>query len=239
MIKSFYKYVLKIKPSLFNTCAKIRSIENKKAPKGTIPYLPEEELENLLKYLKENKGLRDQMIAATLYETAARVSELINIRIGDLSLNGSHPFVRLFGKEQKTRNVPITVDFAKTLKIYINKAYDSYTDDTYLFTSNHNTKYTRQAINKKMNKWLKALKIIYPDEFKDGLHPHMMRHTKATHLYMKGLDLISLRDFLGHESVKTTEIYASPDITKIRDSLMKSASNVKLMINILIRIKAK
>ena len=78
-----------------------------------------------------------------------------------------------------------------------------------------------------MNKWLKALKIIYPDEFKDGLHPHMMRHIKATHLYMKGLDLISLRDFLGHESVKTTEIYASPDITKIRDSLMKSASNVK------------
>ena len=226
VIRSFYKYVSKIKPALFNTYTEIRSIENKKAPKGTISYLPEEELENLMKYLKMNKSPKDLMLALTFYEPAARVSELINMKIGDFNLKGAQPFVIIFGKEQKTRKVPLTLDFAKKIEKYIIKTYDSHDKNTYLFTSNRNTKYTRQAINKKMNEWLKDLKVMYPDGYKDGLHPHLLRHTRATHLYMKGMDLLELKYFLGHESVMTTEMYASPDISKVRDSIIKSAGKI-------------
>lgn len=226
VIRSFCKYVSKIKPVFFNTYMEIRSIENKKAPKGTISYLTEEELKNLMKYLKEKRSLKDQMIALTFYETAARVSELINMKIGDFYLKGAHPYVTIFGKEQKTRNVPLTPEFAKRIDRYITKTYESYNRDTYLFTSNRNDKYTRQSMNIKMNEWLKDLKVIYPDGYRDGLHPHLFRHTRATHLYMKGMDLLELKYFLGHESVTTTEMYASPDITKIRDSVIKAVSKI-------------
>lgn len=227
VIRSFCKYVSKIKPVFFSAYMEIRSIENKKAPKGTISYLTEEELKNLMKYLKEKRSLKDQMIALTFYETAARVSELINMKIGDFYLKGAHPYVTIFGKEQKTRNVPLTPEFAKRLDKYITKTYVAYDRDTYLFTSSRDIKYTRQAINKKMKVWLVDLKVMYPDEYKDGLHPHIFRHTRATHLYMKGMDLLELKYFLGHESVMTTEMYASPDITKIRDSVIKAAGKIK------------
>ena len=72
-----------------------------------------------MKYLKEKRSLKDQMIALTFYETAARVSELINMKIGDFYLKGAHPYVTIFGKEQKTRNVPLTPEFAKKLNKYI------------------------------------------------------------------------------------------------------------------------
>ena len=223
-LKSFYKYVQSNEPDLFDTCVLILSIKNKKVPNKMISYFSEAEIKIMINYLNNSKDLKKLTLICTLYETGARVSEFINIKLSDLNLS-DNASITLYGKGNKTRIVPISEELVKLINKYLKEYYINYGDD-YLFYSIQKKKYYRNSINKIINNLVDNLKIKYPNYFKGNYHPHSFRHTKATHLYNNGTPLLYVKEFLGHSTISSTEIYATPDSKRQREELLKNSESI-------------
>lgn len=224
-IKSFYKYVQSNEPDLFNTCVLILSIKNKKAPNKMISYFSEDEIKIMINYLNNSKDLKKLTMICVLYETGARVSEFINIRLNDLNLS-DNASITLYGKGNKTRIVPISQELVILINKYIKQVYINYGGD-YLFYSNYKKQYSRFGIGYIIKNLVDDLKSSYPTYFKGNYHPHSFRHTKATHLYNNGTPLLYVKEFLGHSTITSTEIYATPDGKKQREEILKNSESIK------------
>ncbi len=223
-IKSFIKYVQSNEPDLFETCTLILSIKNKKVPDKMISYFSEEETKIMINYLNDIKELKKLTMICILYETGARVSEFINIRIDDLNLS-ENASVTLYGKGNKVRIVPISQELVKLINKYLREVYINY-GENYLFYSNYKRKFSRSSINKMITKLIEELNKKYPNHFNKNYTPHSFRHTKATHLYNNGTPLLYVKDFLGHSSIMSTEIYATPDTKKQREEILKNSETI-------------
>ena len=225
-LKSFYKYVQINEPDLFNTCATILSIKNKKVPKEIISYLSEKEIKIMIDYLNNSNNLKLLTMMCVLYETGARVSEFTNIKLSDLNL-GENASINLYGKGNKRRVVPISQELVRLINKYLKEIYINYCDD-YLFYSNQKKGYHRKSINYLINTLIDKLHSNYPEYFKDNYSPHSFRHTKGTHLYNNGIPLLYIKDFLGHSHISTTEIYATPDSKRQREEIINNAKEIKV-----------
>lgn len=223
-LKSFYKYVQSNEPDLFDTCSLILSIKNKKVPNKIIPYFSENEIKIMINYLNDIKDLKKLTMVCVLYETGARVSEFINIKLSDLDLSESSS-ITLYGKGNKTRIVPISQELVKLINRHLKDDYINYGED-YLFYSNYKKKFSRSSINKIISKLIKKLNNKYPSNFNKNYTPHSFRHTKATHLYNNGTPLLYIKEFLGHSTITSTEIYATPDTKKQREEILKNAETI-------------
>ncbi len=223
-IKSFYKYVQSNEPELFETCSLILSIKNKKVPNKMISYFTEDEIKIMINYLNDIKDLKKLTMICVLYETGARVSEFINIKLDNLNLSDSAS-ITLYGKGNKTRIVPISQELVKLINKYLKETNINYNDD-YLFHSAQKKKYYRNSINKVITTLINDLKIKCPNNFKGNYHPHSFRHTKATHLYNNGTPLLYVKEFLGHSTISSTEIYATPDSKKQREEILKNSESI-------------
>ena len=224
-IKSFYKYVQTNEPDLFESCSQILSIKNKKVPNKIISYFTENEIKIMINYLNTIKDLKKITMICVLYETGARVTEFINIKLSDLNLS-DNASITLYGKGNKTRVVPISGELVKLINKYLKGAYINYGED-YLFYSTQKKKYYRNSINKIITNLVNGLKIKYPNYFNGSYSPHSLRHTKATHLYNNGTPLLYIKEFLGHSTVSSTEIYATPDSKKQREEILKNSESIK------------
>ena len=223
-IKSFYKYVQSNEPDLFNTCSLILSIKNKKVPNKIISYFSEDEIRIIINYLNNSKDLKKLTMICVLYETGARVSEFTNIKLSDLNLS-DNASITLYGKGNKTRIVPISQELVKLINKYLKEIYINY-DDDHLFYSNYQKKYSRYSINKLVTVLINKIKINHKNYFKGKYHPHSFRHTKATHLYNNGTPLLYIKELLGHSTVSSTEIYATPDSRKQREEILKNSESI-------------
>lgn len=223
-IKSFYKYVQSNELDLFDTCSLILSIKNKKVPNKIISYFSEDEIRIIINYLNNSKDLKKLTMICVLYETGSRVSEFINIKLNDLNLS-NNASITLYGKGNKTRIVPISRELVKLINKYLKEIYINYGDD-YLFYSNYQRKYSRYSINKLVTVLINKIKINHKNYFKGKYHPHSFRHTKATHLYNNGTPLLYIKEFLGHSTVSSTEIYATPDSRKQREEILKNSESI-------------
>lgn len=228
-IKSFFKYVQYNEPSLFDLCSQILSIKNKKVPTKMISYFTEEEIKIIIDYLNKENDLKYLTLLCVLYETGARVQELINIKIKDISLT-DNASITLYGKGNKVRIVPISDELVKLLNKYFKQIYIDYGEGL-LFYSSQRKKYDRSSINFIIKNLVEKLKELYPNYFKGSYHPHSFRHSKATHLYNNGIPLLYIKDFLGHSSITTTEIYATPDTKKQREIILENAKEIKVKTN--------
>lgn len=224
-IKSFYKYVQSNEPNLFDTCFLILSIKNKKVPNKIISYFSEDEIRIMINYLNNSKDLKKLTMICVLYETGARVSEFINIKLNDLNLS-DNASITLYGKGNKVRVVPISQELVKLINKYLKEVYINYGED-YLFYSTQKKKYYRNSINKIITTLVNDLKIKHPNYFYGSYSPHSLRHTKATHLYNNGTPLLYIKEFLGHSTVSSTEIYATPDSKKQRKEILKNSESIK------------
>ena len=224
-IKSFYKYVQSNEPDLFDTCSLILSIKNKKVPNKIISYFSEDEVRIMINYLNNSKDLKKLTMICVLYETGARVSEFINIKLNDLNLS-DNASITLYGKGNKVRVVPISQELVKLINKYLKEVYINYGED-YLFYSTQKKKYYRNSINKIITTLVNDLKIKHPNYFYGSYSPHSLRHTKATHLYNNGTPLLYIKEFLGHSTVSSTEIYATPDSKKQRKEILKNSESIK------------
>ena len=224
-IKSFYKYVQSNESELLDTCSLILSIKNKKVPNKIISYFSEDEIRIMINHLNNSKDLKKLTMVCVLYETGARVSEFINIKLNDLNLS-DNASITLYGKGNKVRVVPISQELVKLINKYLEEAYINYRED-YLFYSNYKKSYERSSINKIIHNFILQLKAEYPNYFNGSYSPHSLRHTKATHLYNNGTPLLYIKNFLGHSTISSTEIYASPDSKKQREEILKNAESIK------------
>jgi len=222
-IHSFFKYIQHREPAYFNLCTSILSIGFKKTSLSAISYLSLNEIKILfsLPNKKIKQEYRDLTMLVILYDTGARVQELIDLKLQQIRLD-SKPIIYLQGKGNKTRVVPIGNDTANIIKKYIvDNAITIPTDN--LFKNKQQKPLTRAGVDYVLNKYIEIGRKQKPNLFKKTVSPHCMRHSKAMHLLEAGVNLIYIRDFLGHASVTTTEIYAKTNPELKRKFLEESS----------------
>lgn len=183
------------------------------APKKEIRY-PEalylEQVEELFSKNRERTDdlkLRDQAIIELLYASGVRVSELVNIKMNAIDLKNRT--IRVFGKGRKERMVMFSKSCQKTLKDYLINSQLRGSSD-YLFTNAKGEQLTTRGVEYILEQIQNKCGVQL------GLHPHMLRHTFATHLLEGGADLRVIQELLGHESINTTQVY-----THITEEAMK------------------
>jgi len=211
-IHSFYRYAQSEHPERLLECQKILGIPFKRREHKNIDYLTQENLKFLLEQMDTStkKGRRDLTIVVTLYDTGARVHELIDLRVADIRLT-KPATILLTGKGNKRRAVPVMEKTCNLLKSYMeeNHLLENGKQSHPLFFNNRREPFTRPGIAYILEKYLTKAKESYPNViFPESLNPHMLRHTKSMHLIEAGVNLIYIRDLLGHVNVTTTEIYA-------------------------------
>lgn len=164
------------------------------------------------------KGRRDLTLLATLYDTGARVSELINLKVRDVKFDATTTTVKLLGKGNKLRIVPIIGNTSELLRNYINEHHLSDKYDAYLFVSQLKKPLTEPGIKYIIEKY-RRLAENESSLIPENINPHMFRHSKAMHLLESGVNYIYIRDFLGHSNIKTTEIYAKISVEQKKKAL--------------------
>ena len=225
-IHSFYRYTQAENPEIMFECQKILCIPFKKRQTKAIDYLHQDSLKLLFQQPDTNtqKGRRDLTMMVLLYDTGARIQELIDLKVGDIRL-AKPATVSLTGKGNKKRYVPIMGKTCDLLKNYLeeNHLLDNGKQNYPLFYNSRRQPFTRPGITYILEKNLKKAKELTPNtQFPDKLKPHMMRHTKAIHLLEAGVNLIYIRDLLGHVNISTTERYARTN-SEIKRKALESA----------------
>lgn len=209
VIKSFYAYVKDANPEQLINIQQILTIKCKKEVKKEFDYLTKEEINTFLNSIPTNfnKGIRDYILIMLLYDSGARAQEIINLKVEDLRLD-SNPVVRLFGKGNKYRTIPITNNTKDILLKYIE--INKLSINSILFPNPKGNYATTKMITHIIDK--------YSDIIDKNIHPHTFRHSRAMHLLEAEVNIIYIRDFLGHNSIETTEIYA-----KANESIKRKA----------------
>lgn len=169
-----------------------------------VEHLSPEAMQLLLAQPDRNslKGRRDLTLLSVLYDTGARVQELIDLRVCDVFLD-TPAVLQLTGKGNKTRRVPLMKNTVILLHRYkLEQKLDSPSKNEYpMFTNNQRNKLTKEGVAHILSKYVAAARktsTIVPPK----VRPHMLRHSKAMHLLQAGVNLIYIRDFLGHVDLK-------------------------------------
>lgn len=210
-IHSFFRYLQYKVPEQLAEWQRILQIRNKKISHPTITYLTSEGLKLFFQQPKTDtkKGRRDHALIYLLFESGARVQELIDMTSSRVTF-GNPSLLRITGKGNKSRIVPISDQAADLLHSYMteNNLLEPYAKEYPLFGSKTRCKFTRMGIASIVKKYANKARKINPSLIPINLTPHSMRHSKAMILQSAGVDIVCIRDFLGHVSVTTTEIYA-------------------------------
>lgn len=220
-IVALAKYVAANSPEHIEWCQNIRSIPVKKGVKRIITYLEKEEIEALLALpdRKDRQGYRDYALLLFLYNTGARAEEAANLTIHDFEIGyGSKlHFASITGKGRKTRRCPLWDNTCKALTVLTNKRKDNES----VFLNRLGKPITRFGIYEMVVKYAGILAKTMPSIEKKRLTPHTIRHTTATHLLQAGVDINTIRAWLGHVSINTTNIYAEVNLKMKAAALMK------------------
>jgi integrase/recombinase XerD len=211
-LRQFYDHLIDSK-----ACdIKINPLEFFDSPK-LVRKLPDiltiEEIEKLLAQPDVNTplGLRDKTILEIMYACGLRVSEVLTIKTSNILY--ADEVVRVIGKGSKERIVPIATSTLEWIKLYIERSRSTISkpySEEYLFLNWRGRKLSRMAIWDIINKYTKLAKI------QKQIHPHILRHSFATHLLEGGADLRSIQEMLGHADISTTQIYTHVDITYLK-----------------------
>jgi integrase/recombinase XerD len=215
-LRSFYKYCLLEQITATDPTMLLEAPKLKRALPDVLSF---EEIENIIAQIDLSKpeGGRNKAMLETLYSCGLRVSELVDLKLSCLYLDVG--FVRVIGKGNKERLVPIGSDAIKYIKIYrddirVHIAVKKDNEDI-LFLNRRGSKLTRVMIFLVIKALAKKAGIT------KNISPHTFRHSFATHLVEGGADLRAVQEMLGHESITTTEIYTHLDREYLRDTLQQ------------------
>ena len=217
-LKSFYGF-LEIEGRL--SCQDGRNpaetIDSPKISRHIPTVLSIEEVKRILESvdLSTPEGHRNRAILEVLYSCGLRVSEVVSLRISDLFLEDS--FIRVIGKGDKQRLVPIGEPAAQAVQLYLSqtrRAFASKKDEDILFLNRRGGKLSRQMVFLIIKRQCEAAGIT------KEISPHTFRHSFATHLVENGADLRAVQQMLGHESILTTEIYTHIDSRKWQRAIL-------------------
>ena len=209
-IKSYFKYLVKTELIQENISIHINS---PKVPKKLPNFVDKNLIDTLMKTpsLDTHIGIRDRAVLELFYSTGMRLSELVNMNIGDFEINKK--LIRVIGKGNKERMIPYGRNAESAIKNYLkirNISLKPAFANKPLFVNSSEKRISKRTIQRRMNNYIK----IVADGKRIG--PHLLRHTFATHLLDNGADIRAVKDLLGHSSLSSTQIYTHVSIEKLK-----------------------
>ena len=227
-IFSFCRFLQYDYPDYLNNYVEILNIKLKKAIQPTVPYIDIEGMKLLMKQpnRKNDKENRDYFILLILYESAIRVSELINLKISSFHITKPY-YIKILGKGNKERLVPVNENVVNEFNKYIKRySLENEPIDHLLIFNTRGEAFSRVAINNILKKYINRATENGKYNYPVNVTPHILRHSKAMHLLQAGVNLVYIRDILGHTSIQTTEIYARADSKKKQEAIEAAYQNI-------------
>jgi site-specific recombinase XerD len=233
-LHSFFRYLQYHNPVTLYEWQRILSIPTKKAEKPTMIYLTLDGIKLLLKQPDQStpKGKRNLAMLSLMYDSGARVQEIIDLMPSSINFNKPYT-IRITGKGNKKRIVPLMENQVEILKDYMecNRLLEPYASKYPLFSNTRMEKLSRMGVTVILKKYADMARSENPTLISSNITPHVLRHSKAMHLLQAGVNLIYIRDFLGHTAVSTTEIYARADSKFKREALEKAYIGISKSVN--------
>ena len=222
-IHSFFRYLGGKYLESFNLSQRILNIPFKRTTSRTIEYLEFNEIMAVLQSVDQGKtdGRRDYALLLLLFNTGARVQEIVDLKADNLQL--SKPFsIHIWGKGRKERICPIWPETAKILREYTEEHEIDLRKSVPIFLNHLGKPITRFGIGYILKKYIQKAAEIHPSLNKKRLHPHSIRHSTAVHLLKSGVDLSTIANWLGHVNVNTTNKYATMDLEMKQKAIAKA-----------------
>lgn len=225
-IHAFFRYVAIHAPECIEQAQRVLAIPFKRTETRLIEYLEHDEVSAILNSIERTHdgcGVRDYALLALLFNTGARVQEIVDLNVVDLQLEAP-PHVRLFGKGRKTRICPLWPQTAQVLKEFIAHTHLDLRSNSAVFRNQRGERLSRFGIRYILAKHCQRAAAACPTLAGKRLHPHCIRHSCAVHLLKSGVDLSSISHWLGHASVETTNRYARVDLEMKRQAIARAVS---------------
>ena len=222
-IHSFFDYLGAGWPEHLDQARRVLAITFKRTDHRTIDYLEAEELRTLLAQIDRRTvwGRRDYVLLALMFNTGARVQEVVALQTTDLRLT-SPPSVKFFGKGRRERICPLWPETARLLQQHIaDTGLDTQSDQT-LFRTHRGDPLTRFGARLILQRHVTRAVVVLPALKHKRIHPHSLRHSTAVHLLKSGVDLSTIAHWLGHTSINTTHKYVTIDLAAKRAAIAKA-----------------
>ncbi len=222
-LKSYLMFAADKDISLQSNELEVRRVPQCRVPKTEKTVIPKDAMTAILQQPSNTKmGLRDRTIMILLYDSGARLAEVLGLSVSDVAIDGANPYIRVNGKGSKQRIVPISVKTAAHLAHYISVYHTKERQDTDLlfFTVIRNVigMMSEGNVERFVKEYARKAQSSCPS-VPDHVHPHMFRRTRATQLYQNGVSLPLVSRLLGHASLETTRLYAKPSLKMLRDAI--------------------
>ena len=229
-IRSFCQYLQYTVIDRMEEWQRILSIKAMKTEGNKLNYLTVEGVRLLLSLpdLSTWRGRRNLALLSLMYETGARVSEIVNLTVDSVRISHEPYTICLYGKGRKSRIVPLMKDQASILNLYMeeNHLHDNNKASWPLFYNSKHEKLTREGIAYILKEYIDMAIKISPKLIPDKISCHSIRHSRAMHLLQAGVNIVYIRDLLGHTSIQTTDIYARADSKLKREAFEKAYSDL-------------
>lgn len=224
-IRCLFDYIARQEPVLIVHCGQIRAIPLKRAEHKIVDYLEEKEMQAILNAIDINSrtGVRDKALLMLMYNTGARVSEIVALELDDLRLDDSAQ-IRLHGKGGKERACPLWPETATVLKTYLNQRALDAKDTSRVFLNANSAPITRFGIRYITRKYGVQAQANQPCGTAKPVNPHTIRHTSAMHLLRAGNDINMVSYWLGHADLNTTHVYVEIDMEMKRKMIEKAGA---------------
>jgi integrase/recombinase XerC len=214
-LKSFYKFLLQRKTIKEDPSLKLKSSKvSKKLP----VFVVESSMNQLLdevEFEDNFSGSRNKLILEIFYSTGIRLSELINIKVLDVDLEKKQ--LKVLGKRNKERIIPLTIELCKKIEGYVlHRSTIKQTHSSYFLLTDKGRKLYPSLVYRLVNQCLSAVTSL------DKKSPHVLRHTFATHMLNNGADLNVIKELLGHASLSATQVYTHNTIEKLKQVYNKA-----------------
>ena len=221
-IRSYLWYAADLDISIQSIALSASHIPHLRTPKMTRETISKDDMTALLAAPPATKkGKRDQLILVLLYDSAIRVSELLDLDVRSINLNAEIPYIRVLGKGEKERIVSITEKTVNHVRAYLKLYHPEHNPDHPLIYTEIKGRKGRMSVGnveRIIKKYVEQLRPTHPDLPKT-VYPHMFRRTRSTNLYQDGVELELISRILGHSSTETTRIYAVPSMEMMRKAM--------------------
>lgn len=223
-IRSLFDFIAREEPVLMLQCRQIRAIPLKRTEHKTIDYLEEKEMQAVLDAVDINSrtGIRDRALLLLLYNTGARVSEIVDLELDCLRLDDSAQ-IKLMGKGRKERSCPLWPETVTALEAYLKHRNPKRTGTERVFLNANGSPITRFGIRHITRKYGVQAQTQHLSASKQ-VTPHTIRHTTAMHLLRSGNDINMVSYWLGHADINTTHIYVEINMEIKRTMIAKAGA---------------
>ena len=228
-LRSFAAFLQYEQPHMMSQWQRVLSIKAKKAPKPAVCYAKADGIRLLLEQpdVTTGPGRRDLALMSLMYDAAARVSEVCDLTPKSVRLD-KPPTLTIVGKGEKVRVVPLSSDDASILSAYMEENGLLLPENNCrpLFPNRSGGKLTRAGVGYILRKYVSLAREVDPSLIPEGFSCHSMRHSRAMGLLEADVNLVYIRDLLGHSSVTTTEVYARTDGRRKREAIEQASGSV-------------